>query len=154
MNHLDDLRTAVGEHHVLTGADAAPYLTDWRERYSGRALAVVRPGSTDEVAAVVRLCVTAGVPIVPQGGNTGLCGGATPDESGHAIVMSLQRLNRVRGIDLDNDTMEVEAGCVLQAVQQAAHDAGRLFPLSLAAEGSCTIGGNLATNAGGTQVLR
>ncbi len=154
MNHLDDLRSAVGDRHVLTGADAAPYLTDWRERYSGRALAVVRPGSTDEVAAVVRLCARANVPIVPQGGNTGLCGGATPDDSGHALVLSLQRLNRIRGIDLDNDTMEVDAGCVLQAVQEAARDAGRMFPLSLAAEGSCTIGGNLATNAGGTQVLR
>jgi FAD/FMN-containing dehydrogenase len=154
MNHLDALRTVVGEQYVLTGADAAPYLTDWRERYTGQALAVVRPASTDEVAAVVRLCAGARVPIVPQGGNTGLCGGATPDDSGSAVVLSLQRLNRIRGIDVDNDTMEVEAGCVLQAVQEAARDAGRLFPLSLAAEGSCTIGGNLATNAGGTQVLR
>lgn len=154
MSHLDTLRAAVGELHVLTDADAAPYLTDWRERYSGKVLAVVRPGSTDEVAAVVRVCATAGVPIVPQGGNTGLCGGATPDDSGRAVVLSLQRLNRIRGMDLDNDTMEVEAGCVLQTVQEAARDAGRLFPLSLAAEGSCTIGGNLATNAGGTQVLR
>ena len=154
MSHLDTLRAAVGEAHVLTDAAAAPYLTDWRERYSGHALAVVRPGSTDEVAAVVRLCAEAGVPIVPQGGNTGLCGGATPDDSGRSIVLSLQRMKRIRSIDLDNDTMEVEAGCVLQAVQQAAREAGRLFPLSLAAEGSCTIGGNLATNAGGTQVLR
>ena len=154
MRHLDTLRAVVGEPNVLTGADAAPHLTDWRERYRGQALAVVRPGSTDEVAAVVRLCAGAGIPIVPQGGNTGLCGGATPDDSGRAIVLSLQRLNRIRGMDLANDTMEVEAGCVLQAVQQAARDAGRLFPLSLAAEGSCTIGGNLATNAGGTQVLR
>jgi FAD/FMN-containing dehydrogenase len=154
MNHLDALRAVVGESHVLTGADAAPYLMDWRERYSGRALGVVRPGSTDEVAAVVRACAGADVPIVPQGGNTGLCGGATPDDSGRAVVLSLQRLNRIRGLDLDNDTMEVEAGCVLQTVQETARDAGRLFPLSLAAEGSCTIGGNLATNAGGTQVLR
>jgi len=154
MSHLDALRLAVGESHVLTGADAAPYLTDWRERYSGQALAVVRPGSTVEVAAVVRTCASAGLPIVPQGGNTGLCGGATPDGSGHAVVLSLQRLNRIRGIDTDNDTMEVEAGCVLQAVQEAARDTGRLFPLSLASEGSCTIGGNLSTNAGGTQVLR
>ena len=154
MNHLDALRAAVGDAHVLTGADAAPYLTDWRERYSGHALAVVRPGSTEEVASVVRACVAAGIPIVPQGGNTGLCGGATPDASGQTIVLSLQRLKRIRGVDLDNDTMEVEAGCVLQAVQDAARAAGRLFPLSLAAEGSCTIGGNLATNAGGTQVLR
>ncbi|HEX5488173.1 MAG TPA: FAD-binding oxidoreductase [Rhodanobacteraceae bacterium] len=154
MNHLDALRTVVGEQYVLTGAEATPYLTDWRVRYTGRALAVVRPASTDEVAALVRLCAGAGLPIVPQGGNTGLCGGATPDDSGRAVVLSLQRLNRIRGIDVDNDTMEVDAGCVLQAVQEAARDAGRLFPLSLAAEGSCTIGGNLATNAGGTQVLR
>ena len=154
MSHLDTLRGIVGDAHVMTGADAASYLTDWRERYSGHALAVVRPGSTDEVAAVVRACANAGVPIVPQGGNTGLCGGATPDASGRAVVVLLQRLNRIRSTDLANDTMEVEAGCVLQAVQQAARDAGRLFPLSLAAEGSCTIGGNLATNAGGTQVLR
>jgi FAD/FMN-containing dehydrogenase len=154
MNQLDVLRAAVGDANVLTGADAAPYLTDWRERYSGHALAVVRPKSTDEVAAVVRACADAGAPIVPQGGNTGLCGGATPDESGRAVVLCLQRLNRIRGIDLDNDTMEVEAGCVLQAVQEAAHNAGRLFPLSMGSEGSCMIGGNLATNAGGTQVLR
>ena len=154
MNPLDALRATVGEPHVLTNADAAPYLTDWRERYRGQALAIVRPGSTDAVAAVVRLCADAGIPIVPQGGNTGLCGGGTPDDSGRAIVLSLTRLNRIRGLDLDNDTMDVEAGCVLQTVQEAARDAGRLFPLSLASEGSCTIGGNLATNAGGTQVLR
>ncbi|MGH8124777.1 MAG: FAD-binding oxidoreductase [Rhodanobacteraceae bacterium] len=154
MDHLDALRAAVGAAQVLTGADTQPWVVDWRERYRGRALAVVRPGSTDEVAAVVRLCAAAGIPVVPQGGNTGLCGGATPDDSGRAVIVSLQRLHRIRGIDTDNDTMEVEAGCVLQSVQRAARDAGRLFPLSLAAEGSCTIGGNLATNAGGTQVLR
>ncbi|MBN8736306.1 MAG: FAD-binding oxidoreductase [Xanthomonadales bacterium] len=154
MDHLDAMRSIVGVSNVLTGADAQAYETDWRERYRGRTLAVLRPGSTDEVAAIVRHCAQAAIPVVPQGGNTGLCGGATPDDSGRAVVLSLQRMNRVRGIDTDNDTMEVEAGCVLQAVQQAARDAGRLFPLSLAAEGSCTIGGNLATNAGGTQVLR
>lgn len=154
MTHLDVLRKVVGEPHVLTGADAAPWLTDWRERYHGAALAVVRPGSTEEVAALVRACAGAGLPIVPQGGNTGLCGGATPDGSGRAVVLSLQRLNRIRRSDADNDSMEVEAGCVLQAVQAAAREAGRLFPLSLGSDGSCTIGGNLATNAGGTQVLR
>ena len=154
MDHLDAMRSIVGVSNVLTGADAQAYETDWRERYRGRTLAVLRPGSTDEVAAIVRHCAQAAIPVVPQGGNTGLCCGATPDDSGRAVVLSLQRMNRVRGIDTDNDTMEVEAGCVLQAVQQAARDAGRLFPLSLAAEGSCTIGGNLATNAGGTQVLR
>ncbi len=154
MDHLDVMRSIVGASNVLTDADAQAYETDWRERYRGRALAVLRPGSTDEVAAIVRHCAQAAIPVVPQGGNTGLCGGATPDDSGRAVILSLQRMNRVRGIDTDNDTMEVEAGCILQAVQQAARDAGRLFPLSLAAEGSCTIGGNLATNAGGTQVLR
>lgn len=154
MDDLDALRAAVGTAQVLTGQDAQAYELDWRERYRGRALAVVRPGSTEEVAAVVRYCAQAGLPIIPQGGNTGLCGGATPDDSGRAVIVSLQRLNRVRGIDTDNDTMDVEAGCILQSVQQAAREAGRLFPLSLAAEGSCTIGGNLATNAGGTQVLR
>lgn len=154
MDFLDALRTIVGVPHVLSGADAAPSLTDWRGRFSGKARAVVRPGSPDAVAAVVQLCAQHRVPIVPQGGNTSLCGAATPDGSGSAIVLSLARMHRVRGIDTANDTIEVEAGCVLQNVQAAAREAGRLFPLSLAAEGSCTIGGNLATNAGGTQVLR
>ncbi|HEX7749214.1 MAG TPA: FAD-binding oxidoreductase [Bordetella sp.] len=154
MTLLNELQSLLGADHVLTGADAAPFLLDWRRRYQGSALAVVRPGSTDDVAAVVRACARHGVPLVPQGGNTGLCGGATPDESGAAVVLSTARLNRVRAIDIDNDTITVEAGCVLQAVQEAAEGMGRLFPLSLAAEGSCTIGGNLATNAGGTQVLR
>lgn len=154
MNLLTELQNLLGPAHVLTGSDADPYLQDWRRRYRGSALAVVRPGSVGEVAGVVRLCLQNGTPLVPQGGNTGLCGGATPDDSGRAVLLSTARLNRVRAIDTENDTITVEAGCVLQAVQQAARDAGRLFPLSLAAEGSCTIGGNLATNAGGTQVLR
>ncbi len=154
MNRLNELVQLLGQAYVLTGAEAQPYLVDWRGRYSGRALAVVRPGSTEQVASVVKWCVANKVPMVPQGGNTGLCGGATPDDSGSALVVSLNRLNQIRSIDTDNDTMVVEAGCILQAVQQAARDAQRLFPLSLAAEGSCTIGGNLATNAGGTQVLR
>lgn len=154
MDSLDALRAAVGVSQVLTGADAQTYAVDWRARYRGRALAVVRPGSAAEVATVVRHCAEAGIPVIPQGGNTGLCGGATPDNSGRAVILSLRRLNRIHGIDTDNDTMEVEAGCILQTVRQAAREAGRLFPLSLAAEGSCTLGGNLATNAGGTQVLR
>ncbi|WP_459615709.1 FAD-binding oxidoreductase [Bordetella sp. 2513F-2] len=154
MTLLSELQSLVGQAHVLTGEDAETYLIDWRRRYQGTAMAVVRPGSTEEVAGVVRLCARHGAPLVPQGGNTGLCGGATPDASGRAVVLSTARLNRVRHIDTDNDTITVEAGCILQAVQQAAEQAGRLFPLSLAAEGSCTIGGNLATNAGGTQVLR
>jgi len=154
MTKLDQLVELLGSPNVLTGADAASFVEDWRGRYRGEALAVVRPGSTEEIAQVVKWCGANGVPIVPQGGNTGLCGAATPDSSGRALVLSLGRLNRIRSVDTDNDTMEVEAGCILQSVQQAAREVNRLFPLSLAAEGSCTIGGNLATNAGGTQVLR
>ena len=153
-NFLHALRTVVGETNVLADGDLSAWELDWRKRWHGKARAVVRPGSTDEVAAVVRACAAAGVAIVPQGGNTGLVGGGVPDESGTQLLLSLQRLNRVRDIDAANLTVTVEAGCVLQAVQQAAADAGLWFPLSLAAEGSCTIGGNLATNAGGTQVLR
>ncbi|HWI83711.1 FAD-binding oxidoreductase [Ramlibacter sp.] len=151
---LRALRAIAGEPHVLTGTDAAPYLTDWRKVATGRALAVVRPGSTGQVRDVVRACVAAGAPVVPQGGNTGQVAGATPDASGRSVVVQLGRMNRVRSIDVENDTLVAEAGCVLQQVQQAAHAAGRLFPLSLGAEGTCQIGGNLATNAGGTQVLR
>jgi FAD/FMN-containing dehydrogenase len=154
MTLLESLAAAVGAAQVLTGDDASTYLTDWRKRYRGRAAAVVRPANTAEVAAVVRACVAARAPMVPQGGNTGLVGGGTPDDSGAAVVISLQRMNRVRAVDTANDTITVEAGCVLQAVQEAARSHRRLFPLSLAAEGSATIGGNLATNAGGTQVLR
>jgi FAD/FMN-containing dehydrogenase len=157
MNDLvTELRQLLGERNVLIAADdVAPYCTDWRGRYSGSALCVALPGNTDEVAAVVRACVAAGVagvPMVPQGGNTGLCGGATPQ--GGEVVVNLRRMNRIRGIDADNNSITVDAGCTLHAVQEAAKAADRLFPLSLAAEGSATIGGNLATNAGGVQVLR
>ncbi len=149
------LAAAVGSTQVLTDpADLAPFVTDWRGRYHGRALAVVRPGNTAEVAEVVRACAAAGAPIVPQGGNTGQCGGATPDSRGTAIVVSLQRMNRIRAIDADNATLTVDAGVPLVRIQEAAAEAGLMFPLSLAAEGSCTIGGNLSTNAGGTAVLR
>jgi FAD/FMN-containing dehydrogenase len=152
---LATLRAIVGETNVLTAeADIAPYDTDCRDRYHGRARAVVRPATTAEVAAAVRCCAEHAVPIVPQGGNTSMCGGATPHEGGHEVVISLTRMNRVRAIDADNATITVEAGMTLASVQQAAADAGLLFPLSLAAEGSCAIGGNLATNAGGTAVLR
>lgn len=151
---LGALRRAVGEPHVLTGDDCAPFLTDWRKVATGRAIAVVRPGTTEQVCDVVRACVEHGAPIVPQGGNTGQVAGATPDQSGRAVVIQLGRMNRIRSIDTDNNTLVAEAGCVLQAVQEAARAAGRLFPLSLGAEGTCMIGGNLATNAGGTQVLR
>ncbi len=151
---LDSLRRIVGAAQVLTEGDLSAWEHDWRRRWRGRAGAVVRPGSTAEVAAVVKACAVHGVSIVPQGGNTGLVGGGVPDDSGRQVLMSLQRMNRVRQIDRANLTLTVEAGCILKAVQEAAAADGLWFPLSLAAEGSCTIGGNLGTNAGGTQVLR
>ena len=151
---LDALRSAVGAAQVLTRGDLSAYELDWRKRYRGRALAVVRPGSTREVAAVVRACAAHGAPIVPQGGNTGLVGGSVPDASGSQVLLSLTRLDRIREIDAANLSLTAEAGCVLARLQDAASDAGLLLPLSLAAEGSCTLGGNLASNAGGTQVLR
>jgi FAD/FMN-containing dehydrogenase len=151
---LQALRAAVGPAHVLTEGDLSAWEIDWRRRWHGRALAVVRPGSTAEVAAVVRACAAHGASIVAQGGNTGLVGGGVPDASGTQVLLSLQRLNRVRSVDEANLTLTAEAGCILQTVQQAAAERGLLFPLSLAAEGSCTLGGNLAANAGGTQVLR
>ena len=154
MSLLESLRGIVGAAFVLTEGDLSGYELDWRKRYRGRALAVVRPGSTAEVADVVKACGTHGTGIVTQGGNTGLVGASVPDESGAQVLLSLTRLNRVRRLDAENLTLTLDAGCILQNVQQAAADAGLLFPLSLAAEGSCTIGGNLATNAGGTQVLR
>ena len=151
---VDALRGIVGTAHVLIEGDLSGYELDWRKRYRGRALAVVRPGSTEEVAAIVRACGTFGAGIVTQGGNTGLVGASVPDASGGQVLLSLGRMNRVRRLDAQNLTLTLDAGCILQTVQQTAADAGLLFPLSLAAEGSCTIGGNLATNAGGTQVLR
>ncbi|HEX4583929.1 MAG TPA: FAD-binding oxidoreductase [Burkholderiaceae bacterium] len=152
---ITQLADAVGQGNVLTdAADTAPFLTDWRKRFTGRADAVVFPATTREAAAVVRVCCRHAAAIVTQGGNTGLCGGATPATDGHSVVLNTRRMNRIREVDPQNDTITVEAGCTLQAVRDAAQAAGRLFPLSLAAQGSCTIGGNLATNAGGTQVLR
>jgi len=151
---IESLRQIVGAPHVLTEGDLSAWEQDWRRRVHGKALAVVRPASTQEVAAVVKACAAAGAPIVPQGGNTGLSVGSTPDTSGREVVLSLTRMNTVRALDPDNLTLTVEAGCILQNVQDAADKAGLLFPLSLAAEGSCTIGGNLGTNAGGTQVVR
>lgn len=153
-NLPERLAAVVGAGHVLTGAALEPFLTDWRGRYRGRALCLVRPGTANQVAAVVRLCAEAGVAMVPQGGNTSLCGAATPDDSGRAVLVGLSRLARVRAVDALNNTITVEAGCTLAAVQEAARAAGRLFPLALASEGSCQIGGNLSTNAGGVQVLR
>jgi len=155
MTLIEQLVTIVGEANVLTTVDdMAPHLVDWRRRYHGAARCAVRPGSTEDVSAVVRACAQAGVAMVPQGGNTSHCGASIPDPNGEAVVISLSRMNRIRAIDAANNTITVDAGCVLQAIQDAAFDTGRLFPLSLAAEGSCQIGGNLSTNAGGVQVLR
>jgi FAD/FMN-containing dehydrogenase len=152
---IEALGRIVGRDHVLTGdAEVAPYVVDWRGRYQGAARAIVRPATSAEVAAIVAQCHEARIPIVPQGGNTGMCGGATPDPSGREIVVSLARLRSIRAVDRQNATITVEAGATLAAVQEAAAEAGLLFPLSLASEGSCTIGGNLSTNAGGTAVLR
>ena len=150
-----DLRAALGESAVLTDpADMAAYVSDWTGSFTGTALAVVRPASTSEVATAVRLCAEAGAGVVPQGGNTGLVGGGVPDSGGDQVVLSLGRMRRVREVDPVADTLVVEAGAPLATVQEAAASAGRLFPLSLGSEGSCTIGGTIATNAGGTAVLR
>ncbi len=151
---LSACEAVVGKANLIVGDDMARYLTDWRGRFTGKARAVVRPADTEQVAAIARFCNEFRVPIVPQGGNTGLVLGSVPDDSGHAIVLSLARMNRIRNVDPFNDTLTAEAGCLLQQVQEAAAAADRLFPLSLASEGSCTLGGNLSTNAGGTAVLR
>jgi FAD/FMN-containing dehydrogenase len=152
---LSRCRAIVGAPFVLDGPEAmAPYLTDWRGRFTGRARAVLRPHDTSQVALLVQACAAHGVPIVPQGGKTGLVLGGVPDASGTAVVLSLARLNRIRAIDTVNRTVTVDAGVILQTLQEAVAAEGLLFPLSLAAEGSCTVGGNLSTNAGGTAVLR
>jgi FAD/FMN-containing dehydrogenase len=150
---LAQAREVVGQANVLT-QDLAAYAVDWKEKYHGQPMAVVRPGSTAEVAAVVKLCAQHRLAIVPQGGNTGMCGAATPDDSGQQVVITLGRLNRIRSVDPSNNTMTVEAGCVLQTLQETAESVNRLYPLSVGSEGSCQIGGNIATNAGGVQVLR
>jgi len=152
---LGACRALLGDAHVISDeAGMAPYLRDWRGRFTGRALAVLRPADTEQVSATVKLCVDARIPMVPQGGNTGLVLGSVPDASGTAVVLSLARMQTVRKVDAVNRTMTVDAGVILQNAQEAAAEQGCLFPLSLAAEGSCTIGGNLSTNAGGTGVLR
>jgi FAD/FMN-containing dehydrogenase len=152
---IEQFGTALGKQYVLTeDVDKVSYLTDWRKRFTGKALAVLLPKTTEEVANIVKLCAAHHVAIVPQGGNTGLCGGATPDDSGKQVILNLKRMNQIREIDAANQTITLEAGCILQAVQEKAAAQDFLFPLSLGAEGSCMIGGNLATNAGGTNVLR
>ena len=152
---LEQLQQVIEEKYILVeDADTEPYLTDWRKRYTGKALAVVLPRTAHEVAQIVQLCASNQIAVVPQGGHTGFCGGATPDDSGKQIVLNLKRMNTIREIDVANQTITVEAGCILQAIQERAAAQDFLFPLSLGAEGSCMIGGNLATNAGGTNVLR
>jgi FAD/FMN-containing dehydrogenase len=152
---IERIKAVVGERGWTTDADEmAPHLIEWRGYYQGRAQMVVRPADTAEVAEVVRICAEARLPITPQGGNTSMCGGSVPLENGEEIILSLSRMNKVRAIDTTNYTMTVEAGCVLQTLQATASEVDRYFPLSLAAEGSCMIGGNLSTNAGGTNVLR
>ena len=154
-NLIETLADIVGAQNVITDAETMhPYLGDWRGRYRGAARCVVRPGTTAEVSAIVRACSAAGVAMLPQGGNTSHCGASIPDKSGKTVLISLSRLNKIRAVDAANNTITVEAGCVLQNLQEAALAVDRLFPLSLAAEGSCQIGGNLSTNAGGVQVLR
>jgi len=151
---IDALVHIVGEAHAIRDeADMARYLTEWRDRYRGRAALVLKPGSTDEVSAILKCANETRTAIVPQGGNTGLVGGQIPDESGSEVIVSMERLTRVRDIDLGTNTMTVEAGLTLALAQQVADSAGRLFPLSLASEGSCQVGGVLATNAGGVAVL-
>ncbi len=152
---IDALKETVGPAGWLEGPEATgPYAEDWRHRYPGVTPLVVRPATTDEVARIAGLCHGHGVPMVPQSGNTSLVGGSVPHDSGAEIVLSLNRMTRIRGVDTENNTITVDAGCILADIQTAAAEADRLYPLSLAAEGSCRIGGNLSTNAGGTNVLR
>jgi FAD/FMN-containing dehydrogenase len=151
---LEALAGVVGAAHVLTGSDTARYVVDERGLFHGRALAVIRPADAREVAEVVRVCVARGVGMVPQGGNTGYCGGATPDPSGTQVVVSLERLNAVLAVDANAYTMTVQAGVVLAQAQAAAAQHARLLPLSMGSQESCQIGGNLSTNAGGLAVLK
>ena len=152
---VDQLKDIVGpKGWTVDPSEMESHLHDWRGAYSGLAAIVVKPASTEQVVAVVKACGAAGIAIVPQGGNTSLCGAATPDTSGDQVVLSLSRMNQVRGVDTENFSMEVEAGCILASAQEAARAAGRFLPLSLGAEGTCQVGGNIATNAGGLNVGR
>ena len=152
---IERLGAALGPQGIFTApAELEPYVNDWRGIYHGGAAAVVRPANVEQVAAIVKICAETKTPLVPQGGNTGMCGATVPDAKVNPVVIALGRMNRIRTVDALNNTMTVEAGCVLANIQQAAMDADRLFPLSLGAEGSCQIGGNLSTNAGGVNVLR
>lgn len=154
MPQINSLANAFSGRLLTEPHDIAPFLTDWRGKWTGQALAVAQPDSTEDVAKLIKWCAATQVSVVPQGGNTGMSGAATPNRDGANLVISLARMSRVREVDAVNNSMTVEAGCILQSLQELAHEYDRLFPLSLSAEGSCTIGGNLATNAGGVGVLR
>ena len=152
---LDRIRAVVGDRGILTDpTDTAPYAEDWRRLYKGKTSAVIRPANTQELADVVRLCAEAGTPIVPQGGNTSMVGGAVPNEDGSELVLSTARLNRIHAIDPVDLTMTIESGVTLKAAQNAALEAGCLLPLSISSEGSAQIGGVLAVNAGGNHTVR
>ena len=152
---IDELKSIVGTSGWTTDPDdLLPHLTEWRDIYHGKTLLMVSPANTEQVSAVIKACAAKQTAVVPQGGNTGLCGGAIPDETGRQVLLSLSRMNAIRSIAVNDFSMIVEAGCILADVQAAARKAGRFFPLSLAAEGSCQIGGNISTNAGGINVLR
>ena len=152
---LDAIRAVVGDRGILTEtSDTAPYAEDWRRLYQGRTSAVVRPGTTAELAAVVRLCAASGTPIVPQGGNTSMVGGAVPNEDGSELILSTARLNRIRDLDPADMTLTIEAGVTLKAAQMAAAEQGCLLPLSISSEGTAQIGGVLAVNAGGNNTVR
>lgn len=151
---IEQLRSIVGGTFVLEGESMSSYLEDWRGRYHGSALCAVRPSDQSEVSAVVRVVHAAGLTIVPQGGNTGLCGAATPGVQSHSVILLMDRLNEILEVNVLDSCVRVQAGCVLQNVQEKVKEAGFYFPLSLGAEGSCQIGGNIATNAGGTAVLK
>ena len=152
---ISALHAIVGDAGLKTAGDeTAPFLTDWHGQYQGRSLAVVMPETTEQVSQVMALADRHDIVVVPQGGNTGFMGGATPDADGRSILLSLRRMNRIREMDPVNMSMTVEAGCVLQSLHDATEQQGLYFPLNLAAKGSCTIGGNLGTNAGGLNVVR
>lgn len=152
---LDSLKTIVADRDWSDDQDVIdPHLSDWRGLFKGQAQLLLRPRTTAQVAQILKICNNAKLPVVPQGGNTGQCGGQTPSQTGNAVILSLANMNQVRSIEADNFTMTAEAGCILSALQDAARNADRYFPLSLAAEGSCMLGGNLSTNAGGTNVLK
>ncbi len=152
---VDRLKDIVGPSGWTSDpADLEPHLTEWRDTWRGATLLMVAPDSTEKVAEVVRACAASGTAIVPQGGNTGLCGGAIPDQTGNQVLLCLKRMDRIRSVSAQDYSIVVEAGCTLASIQKAAEDIDRFFPLSLAAEGSCQIGGNLSTNAGGINVLR